>query len=238
VNSGSAAQRADLRPGDQILAVGGVDVDGKAVTVQKQLRARDAGEQVVLRLRRDGKVIERTATLQVLEDALGHTAKDPDTGRTITGLGFSFDTVAGPTIRSGPLEGARQALDFTWYVLKTNVQVIGESFTNSKARGEVSSIVGVGATFNAVAGNGLIDILQFVGVISLALGIFNLLPILPLDGGHIVFAVAEKVKGSAFSAVTYGRASFVGFALVMVIFAIALQNDIGRLAGDGFQVNP
>lgn len=73
---------------------------------------------------------------------------------------------------------------------------------------------------------------------NVALMVLNLLPILPLDGGHIVFAVAEKVKGSAFSAVTYGRASFVGFALVMVIFAIALQNDIGRLAGDGFQVNP
>jgi len=72
--------------------------------------------------------------------------------------------------------------------------------------------------------------------VNVVLMLLNLLPILPLDGGHIVFAVAEKLKGSAFSAATYGKASFVGFAIVMVIFAIALQNDIGRLTGEGFQV--
>ena len=237
VTRDSAAQVAGLRPGDTLLSVNGVPAKGDAVRVQRELRAGDPGETVTLRIERDGTVIERTAELQLLKDQLGHTATDPDTGRKVTGLGFMFETVAGPTVRSGPIEGVREAWDFTWYVLKTNVEVIGESFTNSQARGEVSSIVGVGATFNAVADNGLIDILQFIGVISLALGIFNLLPILPLDGGHIVFAVAEKVKGSAFSAVTYGRASFVGFALVMLIFAIALQNDIGRLTGDGFQVN-
>ena len=115
--------------------------------------------------------------------------------------------------------------------------MIGDSFTSSEARDQLNSVVGVGAVFNEVADDGVITILRFIGVISLALGIFNLLPILPLDGGHIVFALAEKVKGSAFSAVTYGRASFVGLALVMLVFVIALQNDIGRITGEGFQVD-
>ena len=101
----------------------------------------------------------------------------------------------------------------------------------------MSSIVGVGAVFNEVADDGWITVLRFIGVISLALGIFNLIPILPLDGGHILFALLEKVKGSAFSAVTYGRASFVGLAIVMLIFVFALQNDIGRITGEGFQIN-
>lgn len=238
VNTDSAALAAGLKPGDRIVAVDGAAVKGNAETVRKDLQGA-AGDTRLLTVIRDGRTVTLTAHLQVLEDPLtGDALINPATSRPLTGLGFTFATVPGPTVRFGPVEGLTKGWDFGWYIVKTNVRVIGDSFTNSQARGQYSSIVGVGATFDQVADNGLIDILQFIGVISLALGIFNLLPILPLDGGHIVFAVAEKVKGSAFSAVTYGRASFVGFALVMVIFAIALQNDIGRLTGDGFQVNP
>ena len=143
----------------------------------------------------------------------------------------------GPTVRSGPLEGVTDGWDFAWFIMKTNVQVIGDAFTSSEARGQINSVVGVGAVFNQVADDGLTTVLRFVGVISLALGIFNLIPILPLDGGHIVFAIAERVKGSAFSAATYGKASFIGLALVMLVFVIALQNDIGHITGDGFQVD-
>ena len=239
VSRDSAALAAGLEPGDRIVAVDGVPAKGDSEVVRKSLQSGSEGDVRRLTVVRGGEEVVLTARLQVLEDPLtGDALTNADTGRPLTGLGFTFATTPGPTVRFGPLEGLTKGWDFAWYIVKTNVRVIGDSFVNSQARGQVSSIVGVGATFNQVADNGLIDILQFIGVISLALGIFNLLPILPLDGGHIVFAVAEKVKGSAFSAVTYGRASFVGFAIVMVIFAIALQNDIGRLTGDGFQVNP
>jgi regulator of sigma E protease len=237
VSRDSAAQQAGLKPGDRFLAVNGTPANGQGERVRTVLQSGSAGQAVRLRLDRGGRTIERTATLQVLTSPTGQRLTNAQTGRPVTGLGFTFDTVPGPTTRYGPLEGLSEGWNFTWFILKTNVKVIGESFTSSQARGEVSSIVGVGAVFNQVADNGLIQILQFIGVISLALGIFNLLPILPLDGGHILFAILERVKGSAFSAVTYGRASFVGFAIVMVIFAIALQNDIGRLTGDGFQVS-
>jgi regulator of sigma E protease len=148
-----------------------------------------------------------------------------------------FDYVPGPTLEYGFAGGLREGLDFTWFVIKANGQVFGDVFTSEEAREQVSSVVGVGAVFNQVADDGLITLLRFVGVISLALGLFNLLPILPLDGGHIVFALLEKVKGSPVSRTTYERASFVGFALVMIVFVFALQNDIGRITGEGFQIN-
>ncbi len=172
--------------------------NGDSETVRTALQSGAPGDVRALTVERGGETVELTARLQVLEDPLtGDGLKNPDTGRPLTGLGFTFDATPGPSVSFGPLEGLAKGWDFAWYIVKTNVRVIGDSFVNSQARGQVSSIVGVGATFNEVAGNGLIDILQFIGVISLALGIFNLLPILPLDGGHIVFAIAEKVKGSA-----------------------------------------
>ena len=234
----SAAQQAGLQPGDELVAVNGVRADGDAEVIRRELQSGTPGDTVRLTIERDGRTVERTATLQVLEDATGDPRTDPETGRPLGGLGFTFGIREGPTQRLGPIDGLVEGWDFAWFIMETNVEVIGDAFTDSEARDQVSSIVGVGAVFNEVADDGLITLLRFVGVVSLALGIFNLLPILPLDGGHIVFALAEKVKGSAFSAATYGRASFIGLALVMLVFVIALQNDIGRITGEGFQVDP
>jgi len=228
VNSGSAAAAAGLKPGDHLVAIDGVRANGDPERLRDQLSSKRPGEDVVVTVDRDGTVIRKQATLQEIPDGLGGTR---------AGLGFTFDTVAGPTQRYGFVGGIDQGLDFTWFVIKANGQVFGDVFTSQEAREQVSSVVGVGAVFNQVADDGLITLLRFVGVISLALGLFNLLPILPLDGGHIVFALLEKVKGSPVSRTTYERASFVGFALVMIVFVFALQNDIGRITGEGFQIN-
>ncbi len=73
-----------------------------------------------------------------------------------------------------------------------------------------------------------------LAVISLSLGIINLLPFLPLDGGHIFWAVVEKIRGKPVSLVVMERSGLIGFALVLILFLIGLQNDIDRLTGDGF----
>jgi regulator of sigma E protease len=75
-----------------------------------------------------------------------------------------------------------------------------------------------------------------LGVISLSLGVINLFPFLPLDGGHIFWALAEKVRGRAIPFAVMERAGFIGFALVIALFLIGFTNDIGRLTGEGFQV--
>ena len=75
-----------------------------------------------------------------------------------------------------------------------------------------------------------------LALISLSLGVINLFPFLPLDGGHIFWALAEKVRGRAIPFSVMERAGFVGFALVIVLFVIGLTNDIGRLTGEGFGV--
>ena len=80
------------------------------------------------------------------------------------------------------------------------------------------------------------EALFLLAIISLSLGVINLFPFLPLDGGHIFWALAEKVRGKAIPFSVMERAGFVGFALVMVLFVIGFTNDIGRLMGEGFNV--
>ena len=73
-------------------------------------------------------------------------------------------------------------------------------------------------------------------MISLSLGVINLFPFLPLDGGHIFWALAEKVRGRPIAFSVMERAGFIGFALVIGLFFIGFTNDIGRLTGEGFNV--
>ena len=71
--------------------------------------------------------------------------------------------------------------------------------------------------------------------ISINLGLINLLPILPLDGGHILWALVEKLRGEPVSLRVIERATVIGFALVLVLMFIGLSNDIGRITGEGFE---
>jgi regulator of sigma E protease len=79
--------------------------------------------------------------------------------------------------------------------------------------------------------------LQVLALISLSLGVINLFPFLPLDGGHIFWALAEKVRGRRISVAVMERAGFVGAALILMLFVIGLSNDISTLAGKGFNIH-
>ncbi len=80
------------------------------------------------------------------------------------------------------------------------------------------------------------DAFEVLALISLSLAVINLFPFLPLDGGHVFWAVAEKVRGRRIPYETMERASVVGFAVIMLIFVIGLSNDISTLTGSGFNV--
>jgi regulator of sigma E protease len=226
VNPDTPAAAVGLQPGDRIVSVNGVRAEPDDPTpVRSELQA-NPGEPVRVTYVRDGREITRT-TPPLLRAEVG--------GREVGQLGFAF-AAAVETRQYGPVDGLVEGADFTWFVVEENVRVIGRAFTDSEAREQVSSVVGIGAVFNEVSDDGLVTILRFAALISLALGIFNLLPLLPLDGGHILFALIEKVKGGALSQAVYARASFIGFALIMLVFVVAVQNDIVRINGEGFGV--
>ena len=78
---------------------------------------------------------------------------------------------------------------------------------------------------------GVQDYLWVLGLISLSLALMNMLPLLPLDGGHIAFSIVEGIRGRAVAREVYERVSVVGIALVLFLFVIGISNDVGRLGG-------
>jgi regulator of sigma E protease len=223
VDPGTPAAAVGLRSGDRIVAVNGVT--GGFTQIQQALRSHP-GQVVAVRVARG----EEVRTIRVRLRAV------VENGQRVGKLGFAPALKNVGRVHDGPIEGLQDAWGYTKYVVEQNVEQIGRLFTSEQARSEVSSVVGIGAVYNDVSEDGLATVLRFIGLVSLALALFNLLPFLPLDGGHILFALIEKIRGRPLRREVYERFSMVGFALIMLVFVFALQNDIGRLTGEGFQV--
>ncbi|KKL04431.1 hypothetical protein LCGC14_2616120, partial [marine sediment metagenome] len=121
-----------------------------------------------------------------------------------------------------------------WAVTTGTVEAIARIF-DAKQREQLSGVVGSyeitrqAFTFNERRA------LTLLAVISLSLALINLFPFLPLDGGHILWSVIEKIRGKAVPFRVMEKAGVIGFMLVIFLFFIGLSNDIGRLTGGGFE---
>jgi regulator of sigma E protease len=208
---GSAAAEAGLQPGDEILAVNGVD--GDAADLARTIREGEGG-LVTLTVERGGETMTLEGTPERQEDGSYR-------------LGFAF----GLEYESyGPLKSIALAFETTWEVTKA----IGESLARivtGEGRDEVASVVGITAVSSESLEAGFTYYLYVLAFISLSLALLNLLPLLPLDGGHIAFSIAERIRGRAIPRQTQERFTMVGIALVLLLFFIGLSNDIDRLRG-------
>ena len=128
----------------------------------------------------------------------------------------------------GVLESGWQALRVTGIVTREIGASVGRLVTGD-GRDEISSPVGIVQGSSEAVERGTQDYLWVLGLISLSLALLNLLPLLPLDGGHIAFSLIEGARGKAVAREVYERASAVGIAVVLLLFFIGLSNDIGRL---------
>ena len=117
----------------------------------------------------------------------------------------------------------------TGVVSKDIVASLGNIVTG-EGRKDISSPVGIVQGSSDAAKEGTDSFLWVLGLISLSIALLNLLPFLPLDGGHIVFAIVEGIRGRAVAREVYERVSIVGIGLVLLLFVIGLTNDIGRLS--------
>jgi regulator of sigma E protease len=216
-----------LRKGDRILAVDGRR--GDPTTLRKQITThRCAGPQRnKCRAAEPVEIVVRRAGEQLTVDARPvYSARDK---RPL--LGFQFGAVRPPV---GPITAARLSVDEMWFFTRGTVSTIAQIFKPEK-RKEISGVVGSYEVTRQSIELGASNALFLLAVISLSLGVINLFPFLPLDGGHIFWALAEKVRGRAIPFSVMERAGFIGFALVIGLFLIGFTNDVGRLTGEGFR---
>lgn len=204
----SPAESAGLRAGDRIVAIGGVPVTAGEIS---STIAESGGRPIVVTVVRDGEQVDLGPV----------TAADVD-GRYR--LGFSLRG-EGLGLVPSVQEGVRVTGLVSWEIVKA----IGSLATGS-GRENVSSPIGITQASSDAIERGAENYLWVLGLISLSLALLNLLPLLPLDGGHILFTLIEGARGRFVKREVYERVSMVGLAIVLLLFFVGLTNDIGRLS--------
>jgi regulator of sigma E protease len=134
-------------------------------------------------------------------------------------------------LRHGPLEGLGEAFSETWRLTSATVGLIGRMITGSASVRNVSGPIGIAQFANDSASAGLTSFLFFLGLISLSLGVLNLLPIPMLDGGHLVYYLIEWVTGRPVSEQVQITGQYVGLVALFGLISLGFVNDILRLVG-------
>lgn len=227
IQPGSPAA-AKLQAGDRIISVDGVSGSQEAIADQINSH-RCAGKQV------DGCKAAQSATVVIDRNGQQKTLEitpvyDASVERSRLGFAFGLED-ANP----GPIESARISLDYMWFVTSSTASALSHLYEKQQ-RDQLSGVVGSYEVTRQAVDVGARQAFTLIALISLSLGLINLLPFLPLDGGHIFWSIVEKIRGRPVPFAVMERAGLIGFALVIGLFILGLNNDIGRLTGEGFNI--
>ena len=204
----SPAQSIGLRAGDRIVAIDGRPV--KASEIPDTI-ADSNGKKLTLTVVRNGEQLRLGPVAPRLLDDRYRL------GFGLRGAGLGFFPAFG------------NAVKVTGLVSREIVKSLGRLLTG-EGRKDVSSPIGITRASSDAVQQGADSYLWVLGLISLSLALLNLLPLLPLDGGHILFSLIEGARGRFLRREIYERVSMVGLAVVLLLFFVGLSNDIGRLS--------
>jgi regulator of sigma E protease len=224
VRAGGAAERAGLQKGDRVL-----EVDGRSVPDGQRLRelirgSVDADGAVPMdwRVQRAGRVLDVTVTPAVVSDSKGPI------GRIDAFVGDAPESV---TVRHGLTEGLGLAAAKTWEMSVLTVQMLGRMVIGEASLKNLSGPVTIADYAGKSVQMGIVTYLGFLAVVSVSLGVLNLLPLPMLDGGHLMYYLFEAVTGRPVSDLWLERLQRGGIVVLTMMMSIALFNDVARLLG-------
>ena len=217
------AARAGLRKGDLILAIDGVPVRSPA-EVAARTNAKP-GAAVTFRIGREGSPRDVTLVTEVAEQA-GHKVG-------IAGIRLKVDPVVADrlavTVRYGVVEALVQGARKTWELATFTVRMLGRILVGDASLKNISGPITMADFAGQSAQAGTLVFVGYLALISISLGVLNLLPVPLLDGGHLLYYFVEIIKGSPVSDRAFEVGQRIGMAMLAVLMALALFNDLSRL---------
>ncbi len=226
VVKGDAAQRAGLRAGDEIVAIDNRRIENWEQVVR--VVREHPGVALVMEIRRGGALQPALAvtpdTVAENERKIGRIGAAPLVDRAALA-----DMIV--EVRYGPVESLGRALDKTWDTSVFSLKMLGKMIVGEISLKNLSGPITIADYAGQSAQGGAASYLLFLALISISLGVLNLLPIPLLDGGHLMYYVLEIFKGRPISDRAIEIGQHVGMALLFTLMAFALYNDIYRLIG-------
>ena len=223
ISEEGAAARAGMQSGDEVLAIDGLEIDAWSDLV---LAVRQApGRTLPFEVRRGDAVL----SFQVTPDEASENGER--IGRI--GVGVAEPAPGGVSmfgeVRYGVVEGLTKAVRQTWETSVLSLKMIGRMFTGEVSWKNLSGPVTIADYAGQTAQLGLSHYLKFVALISISLGVLNLLPIPVLDGGHLLYYTVEIIKGGPIPERIMEIGQQIGLVLLVMLMAFAFYNDINRL---------
>lgn len=220
---GKPAARAGLKAGDRITAIDGTPVRSPSEVAAKT-NARPGGA-VTFRILRDGGEQDIALVTDIAEQA----------GRKIgvAGIRLKVDPASAErlavTVRYGVFEALGEGVRKTWELSAFTVRMLGRILTGEASVKNISGPITMADFAGQSAQAGMLVFIGYLALISISLGVLNLLPVPLLDGGHLLYYFAEIIKGSPVSDRAFEVGQRVGMAMLAVLMALALFNDLSRL---------
>ncbi len=228
VTPGSPAERAAVKTGDVVIAVAGQPVytpEELTHAIQKR-----PGERFEITVERDGTPRSLTVTAERLKEKTP-AGRETEIGR----IGIGIDTKAAVTyVRSDPFTAVGQGLAQTWTITDLTVKGLWKLVSRQIDSSNIGGPIQIAAEAGRQARQGVAALAFFTAIISVNLGVLNLLPVPMLDGGHLFFFLIEAVLGRPLSLKKREIAQQLGFVLLMLLMVYALYNDLMRL--DAFRL--
>ncbi len=224
ITPGSPAERAGLRPGDLVLSVDAqAMLDGRQLREHIRAAVRDGQPLPMLwRLQREGQVLTLEVRPEVVQQG----------GATIARIGAYVGVPPEMvTVQYGPLDGVWQGVVKTWEVSVLTLRTLGRMLVGEASLKNLSGPLTIADYAGRSASLGLTSYLVFLALISVSLGVLNLLPLPVLDGGHLMYYLWEGVTGRPVSDVWLERLQRAGVFVLALMMSIALFNDVTRLLG-------
>ncbi len=220
-----AAQEADMRQEDRILQLDGIPIVSARQWVQ--LIRNNPEKPMPLKVMRNGVEVDLTLTPRSRSDA----------GETYGYIGVKNRIEIPESVRRemavieryGPIDGIVEALDKTWRMTWLTLRVLGKLVTGEASVRNLSGPITIAKYAGITARIGLEPFLGFLAIISISLGVLNLLPVPMLDGGHLFYYLVEIFKGSPVSEQTEIIGQKIGIVLLFCLMSIAIYNDLLRL---------
>ncbi|WP_175725487.1 RIP metalloprotease RseP [Burkholderia ambifaria] len=220
VQPGSAAERAGLKAGDKLLALDGKPIGGASRFIDAV--KHHAGHAVDLRVERGGA----TQTVSIVPQA----QRDDETGQQVGRIGAALSMhTPSVDVRYGPIESLRLGAHRTWDIAVYSLKMFGRMITGHASLKNLSGPVTIADYAGKSARLGPSAFLSFLALVSISLGVLNLLPIPVLDGGHLLYYLVEAATGKAVSERWQLILQRAGLICIVVLSAIALFNDLARL---------
>ncbi|HEY0858528.1 MAG TPA: RIP metalloprotease RseP [Albitalea sp.] len=224
VSPGGPAARAGLASGDRVLSVDGQPIADRARLLELIRGSAAQGDPQPMRWRvdRSGQVLELEVTPAVVKD--GETR----IGRVEAFIGQPPQMVM---VRYGFFEGLSQAATRTWEMSVLTVKMLGRMLIGQASLKNLSGPITIADYAGQSLKLGFAYYLSFLAIVSVSLGVLNLLPLPILDGGHLMYYLFEAVTGRPVSEQWLARLQRGGMAFVLLMMSLALYNDVARLLG-------